>query len=49
MHQNDLWVFLKACFVEIDVTELNAQKGRDGVYVVPNDTLLDLTEKGVYL
>lgn len=30
-------------FVEIDVTDLNVVQGRDGVFVIPNETPLDLT------
>lgn len=30
-------------YVEIDVTDLPVKKGRDGVFVVPNETPLDLT------
>ena len=32
-------------YVEIDVTGLNVQKGRDGVFVIPNDGPLDLTNR----
>lgn len=32
-------------YVEIDVTDLNVVKGRDGVYVVPNEAPLDLSGK----
>ncbi len=30
-------------YVEVDVTDLNVVKGRDGVYVIPGDEALDLT------
>jgi len=30
-------------YVEIDVTGLTVQKGREGVFVIPNDKSLDLT------
>ena len=30
-------------YVEIDVTGLNVIKGRDGVFVIPNEEPLDLT------
>jgi len=32
-------------YVEIDVRGLNAQKGRDGVYLIPGETPLDLTNR----
>lgn len=32
-------------YVEIDITGLNVIKGRDGVYVIPNETALDLTNR----
>jgi RHS repeat-associated protein len=32
-------------FVEIDVTDLNVVKGRDGVFVVPNNAPLDLSRR----
>jgi hypothetical protein len=32
-------------FVEIDITGLNVVKGRNGVFVVPNEAPLDLTGK----
>ena len=32
-------------YVEIDVTDLNVVKGRDGVFVLPNDKPLDLTNR----
>ncbi|WP_444889778.1 HYD1 signature containing ADP-ribosyltransferase family protein [Microbulbifer sp. DLAB2-AA] len=32
-------------YIEIDVRGLNVQKGRDGVYVVPGDKPLDLTNR----
>jgi hypothetical protein len=30
-------------YVEIDVTDLSVNKGRDGVFVVPNEKPLDLS------
>ena len=30
-------------YVEIDVSGLNVTKGRDGVFVIPNESPLDLT------
>lgn len=32
-------------YVEIDVTDLNVVQGRDGVFVIPNETPLDLTNR----
>jgi len=32
-------------YVEIDVTGLNVTKGRDGVFVLPNNKPLDLTNR----
>lgn len=32
-------------YVEIDVTDLNVIQGRDGVFVIPNDSPLDLTNR----
>ena len=32
-------------YVEIDVTGLNVTKGREGVYVILNDSVLDLTDR----
>jgi len=32
-------------YVEIDVRDLNVIKGRDGVFVIPNDSPLDLTNR----
>lgn len=32
-------------YVEIDVTDLNVVKGRNGVYVIPNDTPLDISSR----
>ncbi|WP_044617279.1 HYD1 signature containing ADP-ribosyltransferase family protein [Gynuella sunshinyii] len=32
-------------YVEVDVKGLNVQKGRDGVFVIPNDKPLDLTNR----
>ncbi len=32
-------------YVEVDVTDLPVKKGRDGVFVIPNETPLDLTGK----
>ncbi|WP_202948737.1 HYD1 signature containing ADP-ribosyltransferase family protein, partial [Chromobacterium haemolyticum] len=29
-------------YIAIDTTGLNVQKGRDGVYVIPNDKPLDI-------
>lgn len=30
-------------YIEVDITDLQVVKGRDGVYVIPNDKSLDLT------
>lgn len=30
---------------EIDVTDLNVVQGRDGVFVIPNESPLDLTDR----
>jgi len=32
-------------YIEIDVTGLNVTKGRDGVFVILNETPLDLTKR----
>lgn len=32
-------------YVEIDVTDLNVIQGREGVFVIPNDSPLDLTDR----
>ena len=32
-------------YIEIDISELNVLKGRDGVYYIPNENILDLSNR----
>jgi hypothetical protein len=32
-------------YVEIDVTGVNVMRGREGVFVIPNDTALDISRR----